>query len=47
MKKLSLNLNDSTFNKLKQKSIDESKRTGDFVSMMDLVLPEIEKKFGK
>ncbi len=47
MKKLSINLSEATFNKLKQKSMDESKRTGEFVSMVDLVLPDIEKKFGK
>lgn len=47
MKKLSINLNDSTFNKLKQKSVDESNRTGEFVSMGDLVLPDIVKKFGR
>ena len=47
MKKLSINLSDSTFNKLKQKSVDESNKTGTFVSMGDLILPDIEKKFGK
>lgn len=47
MKKLSIILNDSTFKKLKQKSIDESNKTDKFVSMGDLVLPDIEKKFGK
>lgn len=47
MKKLSVNLSDSTFKKLKQKSLDESEKTGKFVSMADLVVPDIEKRFGK
>lgn len=47
MKKLSISISDSTFKKLRQKSVDESNKTGKFVSMGDLVLPDIEKKFGK
>ncbi len=47
MKKLSVNLNDSTFKELKQKALDESDKRGKFVSMADLVLPDIEKKFGR
>lgn len=47
MKRLTIAMDDALYLKIKKKSIEETEKKGEFVSMSDLVLPDIEKKFKK
>ena len=47
MKKISINISDRMYFKIKKKSSIESEKQNKFVGMNDLIIPELEKLFGK
>ena len=47
MTKISLDIPDQLYNKIKKKSRDETVKQAKFVGMNDLIIPLLEKEFGK
>ncbi len=45
MDKLTINIDDTLKANLKQASLDETKKKGKYISITDLILPDIEKKY--
>ena len=45
MDKLTINMDDTLKANLKQAALDETKKMGKYVSITDLILPDIEKKY--
>lgn len=47
MRKITVDISDDMYNKIKKKSLDETVKQAKFVGMNDLILPILEKEFGK
>jgi hypothetical protein len=47
MKKITVDISDEIYVKIKKKSVDETVKQKKFVGMNDLILPLLEKEFGK
>ena len=47
MKKITIDISDSMYFKIKKKASAETEKQNKFVGMKDLILPVLEDKFGK
>ena len=47
MKKITMNVTDAMYFKIKKKASAETEKQNKFVGMKDLILPVLEEKFGK